>query len=388
MENLKIKRKNFFFFMAYIMFLLYKILAVSTFNEVINETINFIKISSWILFIIKIIFCNNLNLKSIITYVILLGLSIGIRIKSGSSEILEIVLITIAAKDIEFNKIAKVTLAETIFFCFIIVILGLSGVIPNYSFLRSNGEYSNSYGFIYVSKLPSFILNIIFLSIYLEDNKREYISSAKLIFYFILATLTFGMTYVRNQYIMAILFIVLYAYIVKHKKVNFDKYKILIMCIFPICIVITLFLVKNFDDSNKLYSKLDNILSTRLSVMNRVYEQSKINAFGNEIEMNGFFAINENYTYVDSGYISVLLRDGYISLGMISLSYIYLLKRNIENNNYTLVIWLCIVAISSMIDDTLFVQLNFNCIILTLLNTNTEKRKGEKNENSSCNSYI
>ena len=54
MSELKIKKKNFFFFIAYIIFLLYKILAVSTFNEVINETINFLKISSWILFIVKI----------------------------------------------------------------------------------------------------------------------------------------------------------------------------------------------------------------------------------------------------------------------------------------------------------------------------------------------
>lgn len=388
MSELKIKKKNFFFFIAYIIFLLYKILAVSTFNEVINETINFLKISSWILFIVKILTCNKLNIKLIIIYVILLGFSIAIRIKSGSSEILEIVLVTIAANDIEFEKIAKVTLIETIFFCLIIIIFGISEVIPNYSFLRSNGDYSNSYGFIYVSKLPSFILNIIFLSIYLEDNKRKYVSSAKLIFYFLLATFTFGMTYVRNQYIMSLLFIVLYVYGVKHKKINFAKCKILIMCIFPICIVMTLFLVKNFDASNKLYSKLNNMLSTRLSVMNRVYEQSKINALGNKIEMNGFSAVNENYTYVDSGYISVLLRDGYISLAMVSLSYIYLLKKNIENNNYTLVIWICIVAMSSMIDDTLFVQLNFNCIILTLLNTNKEKRKGEKNESSSCNSYI
>lgn len=388
--NFKVKINDFFFFIAYIIFLAYKILSVSTFSEIIGENVvNYIKISSWALFTIKILVCNKFNIKSIMTYSILVLLAIIIRIKSGSSEILELILVIISANGIEFKKIAKVTLVETSIFCIIIVISSLIGIIPNYEFKRSNGKYSKAFGFIYVSKLSSFILNILFLKIYLDYSENKNITVSKLFLYFSLCTIGFLLTYVRNQYILSVILIISYIYLSRHKKIKLKKYKMELVCVVPICAFIILFMIANFDNTISWHNKLDNILNTRLSVMNRVYKQSKITAFGNNIEMKGFNMVNENYTFVDSGFVAVWLRDGYVGLGMICFAYMYMLKKYIEEHNYIMAIWILLVAISAMIDDTLLIQLNFNCIILSLLNFKSkEPVKEEKNESSSSNSYI
>lgn len=176
-ENCKTKKKEILFFTAYIIFLLYKILNTSTFKSVLSNTIiSYIKIFSWSLFVLKIILCNKKNFKIMIKqkiiYSILFLISIIVRIYSGSSEIFELFLVAIAASDIEFSNIAKVTLTETLILCGVIITSSLIGIIPNHAFYRSNGQLTMALGFIYVGKLSSYVLQIVFLSLYLYEEKN------------------------------------------------------------------------------------------------------------------------------------------------------------------------------------------------------------------------
>lgn len=186
--------------------------------------------------------------------------------------------------------------------------------------------------------------------------------------------------------------LLLYIIVIKYNKINLKKYKKILSYIFPICFLIIFLLVNNFNKEIPVYNKLDKLLNNRLSVMNRVCNTSEIRPFGNKIEMNGFGVINEKYTYVDSGYISILLRDGYISLFLIGVLYMYSIRNSINKVNNVLTIWLILMAVSAIIDDNL-IQINFNCSILILFksinNIIEGKRKEMKeNENSNSNSYL
>ncbi len=385
----KIKKSDFFFFIAYIVFLFYKIINTSTYGEIIGESImEKIKFFSWFLLIVKILLCNKINIKLIVGYAFLIGLGIVIRINSGSSEILELMLVILAANDIEFKNIAKVTLAETIILCAIIIISSLIGIIPNYLFLRSNGQYAMALGFSYVSKLSNYILAIIFLSLYISESEKKLVSNIKLLLYFVISTVVFIITYVRNPYIISLMLLFAYVLIVKYKKINLKKYKRILSCMFIICFFIIFLLINNFDAENSIYNTIDKLLNSRLSTMNRVYNTYGASEFGVKFKMvNG---INENYTYVDSGYISLLMRDGYIILILIGISYTCLLRYNIDNDNKVLTIWLLLIAIESIADDALL-QINFNCAILTLfgsIKTNMIKnKKKEEKINESSSSY-
>lgn len=391
-NNWKIRRSDLLFFIAYIVFLFYKIIATSTYEEIIGENIiEKIKFFSWLLLIIKILLCNKINIKLIIGYSVLIGLGIVIRMQSGSSEILELILVILAANDIEFKNIAKVTLIETIILCAIIIISSIIGLIPNYTFPRANGQYGMALGFSYVGKLSIYLLQIVFLILYLYEEKNKIASNVMLLFFFIIFTIIFCISYVRNTYIMSIIFLMLYLLVTKYKKINLNKYIKILSCIFIMCFILIFYLVVNFNSEKQIYIIGDKMLNTRLSTMNRVYETYGIAPFGTKFEMIGFEVINENYTYVDSAYISLLLRDGYIVLILIGISYTYLLRDNIEKGNQTIVIWLMIIAISSIVEDSL-IQINFNCAILMLFNTiksneikYKEENKIDENSNSYCN---
>ena len=139
--NMKIQVKTLIFFTAYILFMFYKIINTSTYSELIpDKLIDYIKFISWSLFMVKIIFYHRKDYKQNILFSILFILSLIIRKYSGSSEIFELDLVGFAASDIDFKYIAKVTLYEILIMCIIIILSSITGIIPNYTFLRSNGN--------------------------------------------------------------------------------------------------------------------------------------------------------------------------------------------------------------------------------------------------------
>lgn len=385
--NMKIQVKTLIFFTAYILFMFYKIINTSTYSELIpDKLIDYIKFISWSLFIVKIILYHRKDYKQNILFSILLILSMIIRKYSGSSEIFELVLVGFAASDIDFKYIAKVTLYEILIMCIIIILSSIIGIIPNYTFLRSNGNVGFALGFIYVGKLSIYLQEFMLLDMYLSERKNKEIKNTTILLYFLLLTIVFIVSYIRNTYIVSCILLLSYIFVKKVKIVNLLKIKKLISIVYIVCFALVYFLVVNYNSNNNFYSKINSILNTRLSVMNRVYNNYEVSPFGTEIVMKGFNAINEKYTYVDSAYISILIKNGYVISMIIALFYTLLIRKCIDANMYTLALWLIFLSLSSIIEDSL-IQINFNCLILLLFVTKknfNEVVKGEEYDRSSC----
>lgn len=385
--NMKIQVKTLIFFTAYILFMFYKIINTSTYSELIpDKLIDYIKFISWSLFMVKIIFYHRKDYKQNILFSILFILSLIIRKYSGSSEIFELVLVGFAASDIDFKYIAKVTLYEILIMCIIIILSSITGIIPNYTFLRSNGNVGFALGFIYVGKLSIYLQEFMLLDMYLSERKNQEIKNTTILLYFLLLTIVFVVSYIRNTYIISCILLLSYIFVKKVKIVNLLKIKKLISIVYIVCFALVYFLVVNYNSNNNFYSKINSLLNTRLSVMNRVYNNYEVSPFGTEIVMKGFNAINEKYTYVDSAYISILIKNGYVISMIIALFYTLLIRKCIDANMYTLALWLIFLSLSSIIEDSL-IQINFNCLILLLFVTKknfNEVVKGEEYDRSSC----
>lgn len=385
--NMKIQVKTLIFFTAYILFMFYKIINTSTYSELIpDKLIDYIKFISWSLFMVKIIFYHRKDYKQNILFSILFILSLIIRKYSGSSEIFELVLVGFAASDIDFKYIAKVTLYEILIMCIIIILSSITGIIPNYTFLRSNGNVGFALGFIYVGKLSIYLQEFMLLDMYLSERKNQEIKNTTILLYFLLLTIVFVVSYIRNTYIISCILLLSYIFVKKVKIVNLLKIKKLISIVYIVCFALVYFLVVNYNSNNNFYSKINSLLNTRLSVMNRVYNNYEVSPFGTEIVMKGFNAINEKYTYVDSAYISILIKNGYVISMIIALFYTLFIRKCIDANMYTLALWLIFLSLSSIIEDSL-IQINFNCLILLLFVTKknfNEVVKGEEYDRSSC----
>ena len=150
-------------------------------------------------------------------------------------------------------------------------------------------------------------------------------------------------------------------------------YKIGFLILLSSCIFISLFLTLNYNENSTFYKTLDEKLTGRLRISNEVLKENSITLFGNDIDMYGSSAIRYGnikgikYSYIDNAYLQLLIRYGYV----FTIFFIYLyLKAFIKfsnSNEKTLTIWLTLLVISSLIDDTV-IFLQYNCVLLCFFN--------------------
>lgn len=386
------KKEELIFLIAYGLYIFYNtIYILSNFNQVLSSQI-FIVIRYIIygLLVLKILL-GRFSLKSMSVFIVLISLAIAIDYKSKDNKILILVLMTFASRNVEFKKIVNITLKELSFLCILVTLSSLIGIIPNYVFYREDNSIRQALGFTYVGQLPTFWLEIVFLIMYIQNEKNNKINIWGLLALSIISFTIYILTDVRNMFFITIFLIVLY-YIYTH-KVSFFKnvfIKNIIIYSYIICFVISISTAVSYNPNIKWQYELNNVLSNRLSLSKNMIEKYDINLLGNNINMIGVSAVMykdipwSEYSYIDNNYIQVLLKYGIIISIFIMMSYTNIIKRCMKEKNELIGIWFFILAISSTISDTIL-NIYYNCAILLLfssLRTSKEINKmGEyKNE--------
>ena len=379
---MKFKAREFLFFSAYILYLFLKIFfSDSTYGNLVPSYFKSVLLyASYFIFIIKIISDKKYDKKGLIIIILFTILGIIISYFSDVINILELFLIIYAARNIEFKKIARVTLIEIGLLSLIIIISCKLGIIQNYVFIRKNGSIRNSLGFSYVGKLPVFLMEMEFLYLYLKEKNNKHANVIAIIIMFIINYIAYMLTDVKNCFILSSLMIVLYVICVRKGYIDFKKksLKVVLCSVYVICLVTSVFLAIHYDSGNPKYVELDEVLTGRLEITHKMIKKYPISLFGNSITMYGSTAIKykhikgTDYSYIDSAYIQILLRYGILFSAIFGIAYISLMKKSIEKDKKMLAIWLFLLAISSIIDDTI-INIQYNCVLLYLFQSLREK---------------
>lgn len=381
--NKEKKMKIYQFFLC-IFLVYYIVLLNSTFGNFTPKLIiNAFQLISYLGFTI-LIFIDKNNIKKWIRNILILSIGLIIYLLTKEIKIFEIILLILASKDIEFDMIAKTAFYEIIVLIIFIVLSALLKFIPNYIYTRATeGIYRYTLGFTYVGQLPTLVLELIFLSMYLNVSKNKNISLFHYIAYFISLLLVYKITNVRNTLIVGSI-LILYAIFMNFKFMKVNKaFKFIVESVFLICFSVSVILTNIYDPYDSEYQKLNNILTGRLDISYNLINKYDIKLFGNHIEMYGSSAViygkidKSEYFYIDNLYLQLLYKDGIIISIIAIIWYFYVMRICIGKNNdigKLFTAWFFIIAIYSLMGDT-SLNIVFNIPILAIYSL-----KGENDE--------
>lgn len=285
-------------------------------------------------------------------------LSVIIGFISGTTYLADIAIIVFALRNYNLNQIFKKQLYWTIALCLLTLLLSNTGVIENRIFYRIGDRPRYSLGFVYTTFLSQIIFFATMTYVYVKGNLLKFYQYCLL---FLLNTISFYFTNTRNPYLLSITFLSVMILMRYFPIINKLVSKMLwfSQIIFLVTSGIAYYFSINFGQT-ELSLILNTLLSNRLMLSKKAIEQWGITWLGQKVEMYGGASFHygnismfQEYNYIDSSYIQLLIIQGRVYFVVIILLFTFVLTRLYKSKNYLLLINLFFFAIHSLIDPQL-----------------------------------
>lgn len=264
-------------------------------------------------------------------------------------------MLIVAARHIDSNVIIQTVKKSMIAMLLIIALCALVGVIPNVSTVAGRynlGLENRMYGW--------YIFNYSAIELYYRRKKRI-ITYAWLIFFNILV---YYFTKTRLSFYLFIIILML-SVLEDHGKRFGRRSRKILSYTFIIMFVAAIILTINYAS----FPALENVLSGRPRFGMRVLSAYGIRLWPRNIAYFTQQIENGSYTmYVDSGYIDLLVRFGVVITAVVIITYTFLLRKAAKINNYRWFIWLVIIALFNLVNNSFF-NIFYDCSIILFWNT-------------------
>ncbi len=370
----KSNTSDFLFFIGWFLFMSsYTLLRESELMYLI-DTSNIYKILKVIfvsIFCVKIAFIDKYNLKTLLLYFFVIGISfIGSQLVD-SDIIFFTLLIAFSARNVNFDKFVKFDLMIRITMVLLIMLLCYLGILPNFTRLI-NSSFKQSLGFSHPNILGLNIITILLEYMYL--NKR-----VNIVFIIINISALLFLNYACNSRtsIYAYVFILfLYVFIKNKEKVfNFKLIK-LIICFLPAIMLLTSFaLVKGYQQGNEIIHKIDELVTTRISSASNFYNEYGINLKGSKVTIvstRQSIITGEKQRILDMGYLRMAINYGLITCFMIIILLITFQFVIYKNNNMKLLLISTFFLIIGLMETNIY-NIAFNFSLIQFVNLISDK---------------
>ena len=349
----KIKFTESFFFLSYIIYLTYFIFLSSFYAENIEFAIYGVKILCILLLIFNEII-NKMTKKAVIGIAMVIFFSVMSFI-IDASDIAFVLVYLYCARNISFDKIAKITRSITIAALLIIIISSYIGIIPNVSAIRGSDERWYL-GFRYVLYAPMYLFNITAITVYLNKHKIKFKTIGVLL---ITNFIMYNLTKARLSVGLSIL-LILFTIVLKEKP-NFLKNKHLVcyimISLFALSFIASIILTIQYDANVSWQRNLNTMMGDRLqlgknALMNYAVGLlgQKVQLFGHGLDINGQHTL-EVYSYVDNLYVQVMIRYGILFLLLYIIVNTIVMYQCYKKQNYHLLLIMAILALRGIVDD-------------------------------------
>lgn len=371
----EVKVSEVIYLFALTIFLIYSILQTTMFWVYMSEEINLlIRVTTISLILIKIIYCDNYSVKQLTSIIILSIITIGSFFQSKYGILIDTIFLIIGAKGISFNKIVRLHIYVSVGIV-ILAMLGVKiGIIEHIVYYR-NGKARYAFGSVYCTDFAARIFYITTSYAYLKNKQIKF---KDIVIFTILAWFIYTYCGARLDTISMILVIVsLLVYLlissikkdwIEKVKLGFIEKTVLIYSI-PICALISFYTTINYSIYNKTMVKLNSILSERLELGLLGIKKYGIKLLGQPVTMKGNGGTTKqitNYFFIDSSYLYIMLCYGLIVLFIVSIYFVCLNKRMINEGNLFFVWAVLIIAINSMVAHH-FMDIAYNPFIISFL---------------------
>ena len=269
---------------------------------------------------------------------------------SRSTQLLAIFILVYSLKTYNFKELMAFLLKFVLITFAIIITLSLFKVLPDDVHMREDA-LRHTLGFECSTLSQSIFMFVILSSLYVyqSDIKLEL-----LITEFIISSLLYYLTNSRTGFYLSIL-IILIALIVKYVKPKFVKLKSFlstkivryILCSIPILITLVCFAIALcYNSEIEFMSKLDKMLSGRLTFSHNALEEHKINLFGQQID----WFRGGNYIGIDCSYLFVFYKYGIIGAIIIFAFYAKGINYSLKNKDLLLFLCLMVCMVDSIVE--------------------------------------
>lgn len=224
------------------------------------------------------------------------------------------------------------------------------------------GRVRFSQGYFYVSFGANYLFHLTLVYLYIRLSKIKFweiLSLGLLNYYFYINTDT------KSAFYSAILSLVL-VYLFKNKTLSPKLLSIMGRFVLTVGILLPIALTYFYNGSSKFFHTLNIFLTGRLSLGHKAWSLFGVHLFGQRIDwalQQSATSVFDDYLYVDSSFVNILLHYGVILLIVIWFSYYQLIKREYFNTIEMLVF--VVLIIHSMFDPQFF-ELMYNPLLLLI----------------------
>lgn len=372
-------------------YLVFAFLQNTTFEDYIGG--HFYNIISYLAFgvlILKIVFYDHYHLIANLFIISGFLFSIVVWRNSGANLILVMIAFILAAKNVSFDDIVKTYFNVNFWLLVVVIACSLLGVINNLSFVAQGRGTRYALGVIYPTDFAARILYLMLADAYL--NFRN-LNTTRYLVYVLIALACKQVTDARlNFYCMLLLIIVSAIAQVAEQNYQLQQHDWTNSIVYtywtftPILSAIAIFGTYFYDPTNNIYSKIDGMLSGRLTFGSMALQRYSVNLFGTKIKEHGYGnnmklfhqGIN-SYFFIDSSYMRLLIIFGLVALVVFIGISIFISIKNTLYGYYALPTILLIVAFSSVVEQH-FMELTYNPFLLAFISTILLNRENIREE--------
>lgn len=302
--------------------------------------------------------------------VVLLGYIVN---RNESATIAVGYLLIFASREMDYKKVLRLAIVNTIVGIFCIYFLAMRGYIA-YATWREGEYLRHAFGFTYPLVIPAYLLNIGIMTFVIREEK---ITTVQILFLTVFTFLTYR--WCKAELSSGLMVMVLIAMVVVkkwpiilHSQEAFWKWTDrMTVCVYPLFLVISCALTSNYDSSIQWMNKLDYWTGGRLRLPYEALHNYDIKLWGQEIQFVGAGLDNfgnkveGNYNYVDNAYINLLLRYGVIFC-VIALILLVLTMNYCRIHHLRILLWMfALMAVHGLFEDKVQ-TVYFNSLLLII----------------------
>lgn len=372
-EEIKVSSEHLFYF-SYVVYLVanffFKFTTIETVLGVNADLLaNMVIYPLYILLFIKIIYYQSYS-KNEVLKIISVGIIILISSYfSGVKLLVTAFIFIIAAKDIDINKVIKLTLIIQIICISIIALLAVGNIIENRTFSRKDGTIRYSLGFKHPNAFAGQILQLCICWVWIRWEKLNY---KDYLFLSVLAVFIIKVCDSRTSALLILAFvgIVLMDKYFENKNIKLMKKAISIVTKLSIiiCPLVSLLLGILYNSNNKFYFLIDKVISGRIKLLNDYFIKQGYSIVGQKINIISTYASKRSEydtTALDNAYGHIAVRYGLIILIIFIIGFYLVAKKADNENNNKALICIFIYMVFGITEIYIF-NLPYNVLLLLL----------------------
>ena len=344
---------------------LYTIFQVIINTSIVNETQNaqlVYRISVILLILVALAVLLNTDyivrdFRNAIFFLVALSITFIIFCSHGYNNIIFAFWMPFMALSIGIKKVLKIDFVCRFFVFLCIILLAQIGIISNGNIIDgSSGRLRYALGFSNPNSVSQIVLALLIEVLILNGGQ---LFRKNVMFVVLTSGVITFFSRSRTAIALVVTLLVVNMIVSKCKKqiLRFPLIKMFFFLIPIVCLILSYWIVKRYlINPDELIQYLDTIMSGRIHFAAYYFQHFPINGFGNNFitQQSIGSTVTTNYGALDNGYLSLLVRFGYVVTGVFITAYSICCWKIASNEKYILLIPGVLIMLLLGLSETVF----------------------------------